>query len=435
MNNSQKLYERAIKSTPGGVQSNARSRQPYPRYFKKGEGAFLYDVDGNKFIDLVLGNGSIFFGHGHKEFSEKYQENLKQCEGLTTGSETELAVKAAELFTQIVPADRVRFTNTGTEAIMHVMQIARAYTGKNDFALVEGCYNGWVDAVNISTFPSLNDVGDINNPKAVPGTGGMDKRVLESVVVVPFNNLEVTRKLLSENKDRLAALILEPVMIDIGFVEPKVGYLKELRKICDELGILLIFDELLTGFRVPEGSCQKWFGVTPDMSIFGKAIANGHILAAVAGKYDVMETVASKGTASFVGTFNGHVYSMAAAVANLELMLDGSEREKLERKTMYLKEKFEESAKKYGISAVLNGRGGHFHWYFKDKVENYRDAASSNTENYLTFANAMLEQNMNVIPKPLSHHAVSVSHDDEIIEKIVVAMDKALKAVAEKNRK
>lgn len=434
MNNSQKLYERAIKTVPGGVHSNSRSRQPYPQYFKKGVGAHIYDVDGNEYTDLILGNGSIFFGHGYKPFVDKYQENLKKCEGLTTGFETELAVEAAEKFLKIIPAERMRFTNTGTEAIIHVMQMARAYTGKNDFALVEGAYNGWVDAVNISNFPSLKDVGDINRPNAVPGAGGLDKRALETTVIVPYNNLEVTKKLLTENKDRLAAFILEPVMIDIGFVEPDAGYLKEIRKICDELDILLIFDELLCGFRVPEGSCQKWFGVAPDLSIFGKAIANGHILAAVAGKYEVMETVASKGTANFVGTFNGHVYSMAACLAALELMEDGSARENLEKKVMYLKDKFEESAKKYGIPAVLYGRGGHFHWYFTDDVKNYRDAASSNTDNYLTFANAMLEQNMLVIPKPLSHHAISVSHGDDVIEKIVKAMDIALQKVAEKNK-
>lgn len=433
MSNSQKLYERAIKTVPGGVHSNGRVRQPYPQYFKKGVGAYLYDVEGQEYIDLNMGNGSVFFGHGYKPFVEKYQENLKRCEGLSAGVETELAVEAAEKFLKIIPADRMRFTNTGTEAIIHVMQMARAYTGKNDFALVEGAYNGWVDAVNISNFPSLSQVGDVNRPNAVPGAGGLDKRVIESTVIVPFNNLEVTKKLLTENKDRLAALILEPVMIDIGFVEPEAGYLEGLRKICDDLGILLVFDELLCGFRVPEGSCQKWFGVTPDLSIFGKAIANGRICAAVSGKYEVMETIASKGTANFVGTFNGHAESMAAALAALELMEDGSARESLEKKVKYMKEKFEESARKYGIPAILNGRGGHFHWYFTDDVKNYRDAASSNTDNYITFANAMLEQNVIVVPKPLSHHAISVSHTDDVIEKLVKAMDVALQKVAEKN--
>lgn len=433
MEKSKHIYERAIKTTPGGVHSNSRARIPYPQYFVKGDGAWLYDVDGNKYIDMVLGNGSIFFGHNYQPFMEKFHANLKKCEGLTTGVETILAVEAAEKFLEIIPAERVRFANTGTEAIIHVMQMARAHTGKNDFALVEGAYNGWVDAVNISTFPALKDVGEITRPKAVAGGGGLDYRSLEAAVIVPFNDLETTEKLLEENKDRLAALILEPVMIDIGFVEPERGYLQGLRDICDRLGILLVFDELLCGFRMPEGSCQKWFGVTPDLSIFGKAIANGHIMSAVAGKADVMETIASKGTASFVGTFNGHAYSAAATLAALELMQDGSARRKLEDNVQYLKKRFEESAKKYGITAMLRGHGGHLHWYFADKIENYRDAASENIQNYMTFAEAMLEQGIFVIPKPLSHHAISVSHDENVIEKIAVAMDHALEITAEKN--
>lgn len=431
MTKSEQLYQRAIQTVPGGVHSNSRARSPYPLYIKKGEGAYITDVDGNKYIDMIMGNGAIFFGHGYAPFNALYQENLKRCEGLTTGWETELAVEAAETFLRIIPADRVRFTNTGTEAITHVMQMARAYTGKNDFALVEGAYDGWSDEVNISTFPSLKDVGDVDNPKPVPGAGGLDPRIVENTVIVPFNNLEVTRKILTANKDRLAALILEPVLIDIGFVEPKSGYLQGLRDLCDELGILLVFDELLTGFRVPEGSCQKWFHVTPDLSIYGKAIANGHIMAAVAGKADVMETVASKGTASFVGTFNGHIYSVAAALAALTLMEDGSAREGLEKNIQRMKEHFEATAKKLGIPAVLNGRGGHLQWYFTDHVENYRDAAGSNVENYAIFANAMLEQGIMVIPKPLAHHAISVSHDDQVIDQIIAAMDKALEKVAQ----
>lgn len=431
MKNSEKLYERAIRSIPGGVHSNSRARQPHPQYFNKGDGAYIYDIDGNKYIDMVLGNGSIFFGHNYPPFVEKYKKNLEKCDGLTTGFETELAVEASEAFLKIVPADRVRFTNTGTEAIIHVMQMARAYTGKNDFALIEGAYNGWVDAVNISTFPAMKDVGDIECPNPVPGAGGLDRHAMESTVIVPFNNLEVTRKLLEQNKDHLAALILEPVMIDVGFIEPEDGYLQGLRKICDELNILLVFDELLCGFRMPEGSCQKWFHVTPDLSIFGKAIANGHIMAAVAGKADVMETIASKGTASFVGTFNGHVYSTAAGLAAMELMEDGSVREELERKVTYLQKEFEASAKKYGISAILRGHGGHLHWYFTDDVHDYRDAASSNVSQYMLFANAMLAQGIFVIPKPLSHHAISVSHTEDVLEQIVKAMDQALKIVAE----
>jgi len=427
MSKSKAMYERAIKSIPGGVNSSSRARNPYPLYFERGEGAYVYDVDGNEYIDMVLGNGAIFFGHGYKPFEEKYQEYLKLCPGLTTGFETELSVKAAEAFLKIVPADKVRFTNTGTEACLHVMQMARAHTGKNDFALVEGAYNGWHDAVNVSTFPSMAHVGDINQPTPVPGYGGLDKNLVESAVIVPFNNLEVTEKLISENKDRLAALIIEPVMIDVGYIEPTAEYIKGLRDICDKYGVLLVYDELLTVFRVPEGSCLKWFGVKPDISLYGKAIANGHILAAVAGTEELMETVASRGLTAFVGTFNGHVYSLAAGLAAMELMEDGSAYDEIEKNTQYLIKAFEESAKKYGIEAFMCGKGGHLHWYFRENVIDYRTAATGNNDNYTKFTNAMLEQNVFVIPRPLSHHAISLCHDKSVLDKIVTTMDNALR--------
>ena len=190
----------------------------------------------------------------------------------------------------------------------------------------------------------------------------------------------------------------------------------------------MIFDELLTGFRMPDGSSQKHYGVVPDLSIFGKAIANGHILAAVAGKNEVMSMVAPVGgKAGYVGTFNGHVHSLAAGLAAMEMLLDGTIREILDRRTLYLKAKFEESADKYGVKAILKGRGGHLQWYFTQEVKNYRDAVRSNVKNYVSFANNMLDQGILVIPKPLSHHAISISHNDEVIEKIANAMDNALK--------
>ncbi len=435
MEKSKQLYERALKSVTAGVHSNTRFRMPHPIYFKSGKGPYLYDVDGNEYIDLICGNGAIMFGYDNEEFQNKYRGYLEECSGLSTGTETELAVKAAEAFLKIIPADRVRFTNTGTEAIIHVTQIARGYTGKNDFALIEGCYNGWCDHVNVSTFPSLADVGDVNKPNSVPGNGGLDKHSVESALIIPFNNLDIARRLLTENKDRIAALILEPVMIDVGFIESQPGYLAGLRKICDELSILLVFDELLTGFRVPDNSCQKHFNVTPDLSIFGKAIGNGHVLAAVSGKAEVMDASSPVGgKTTYVGTFNGHVYTVAAGLAAMEMLADGTIRETIDKRTLYLKEKFEASAKKYGVHAILNGRGGHLQWYFADDVQNYRDAAGSNATNCANFANVMLEQGFYVFNKPLAHHAISLAHDEVVIEKIVTAMDKALKVTAEKSQ-
>lgn len=433
MNNSRLLYERAIKTVPYGVHSNSRYREPHPIYFKSGKGAYLYDVDGNEYIDLNCGNGAVIFGHGNQEFMDRFNANLALCSGLTTGAETELAVRAAETFKRIMPVEMVRFANTGTEAITHVMHMARAYTGKNDFALVEGAYNGWTDYVNVSNFPSLKDVGDAKRPNAVAGSGGLDKAAVESSLIVPYNDLEATRTLLFENKDRIAALIIEPIMIDVGFIEPQKEYLSGLRNICDETGVLLVFDELLTGFRVKDGSCQKHYGVTPDLSIFGKAIANGHILSAVAGKEEIMNIAAPVGgKTGYVGTFNGHVYSLAAGLAAMEMLEDGKVRETLQKRTEYLKSQFESSAEKLGISAILNGQGGHLQWYFADCVNNYRDAAGSDVQNYLVFAKSLVEQGLLAIPKHLAHHAITLGHDDAVLEKIVAAMNKALDEVAKK---
>lgn len=428
---SKELYERAVKIMPGGVNSNGRARSPYPIYFKEAQGPYLIDVDGNKYIDLIMGNGSIIFGHNYKPFVDEMNRRLSLNGGMTTGVETEISIEVAEKFLSIVGHERVRFTNSGTEAILHCMHIARAYTGKNDIAVMEGAYNGWNDHVYVNSFASLQDIGPEERPNSVPGMGGMDPKVVESTLVLPFNNIEASEKLIRENAHRLAAIILEPVMIDAGYVEAQKSYIKFLRGICDELGIILLFDELLTGFRIAPGGCQFYYDTKCDLSIFGKALGNGHIIAAVAGKKAVMDECAPGGKTSFVGTFNGHQYSMCAAAAALDLLKDGSVHKVLDARTKYMADRFNESAKKYGVAAVLNGKGGHFHWYFTGKdLVNYRDIVTSNSKDYAVFAEAMQQQNIWMSGKFMSHHAISLSHDDEVIEKLVKAMDKSLLTVA-----
>lgn len=428
---SKELFERAAKSMPGGVNSNGRAGSPYPIYFKVAEGPYLIDVDGNRYIDLIMGNGSIIFGHNYKPFVDDMNRRLSLNGGMSTGVESELSVEAAEKFLDIVGHERVRFTNSGTEAIIHCLHIARAYTGKNDFAVMEGAYNGWNDHVYVNSFASLQDIGPEQKPNSVPGMGGMDPRVVESTLVLPFNNIEASDKLIRENAQRLAAIILEPVMIDAGYVEAEKSYIKFLREICNELGILLLFDELLTGFRITPGGCQSYYGVKCDLSIFGKALGNGHVVAAVAGKEAVMDVCAPGGKTSFVGTFNGHQYSMCAVSAALDLLKDGSVYRVLDERIKYMADRFRESAAKYGVAAVLRGKGGHFHWYFTDKnVVNYRDIVTSNSKEYSLFAEAMKQENIWMSGKFMSHHAIGLGHDDEVIEKLVKAMDKSLLTVA-----
>ncbi|MDA5107992.1 aspartate aminotransferase family protein [Brevibacillus thermoruber] len=428
---SRELYEKASMLVPGGVHSNSRFRFPHPLYYKQAEGAHIWDLDENRYIDVVMGNGAVILGHNDKDFKERMTSYM--ASGIVTGLETELSVKAAERFLSFVKtAEQVRFTNTGTEATMHTMMIARSYTGKQHVAVIEGAYNGWHDAVYVSTWPDLTKAGDASAPKSLPGSVGLLQDVVESTLVLPFNDLTAAETLLTENQHRIAAVILEPTMIDVGYIPAKRDYLQGLRRICDQLGILLVFDELLTGFRDAPGGAQQYYGVTPDLATFGKAIANGYMLAAVAGKAKIFETVTpGKGACSFIGTYNGHQVSLAASLAFMELYEEKRVFETLQTRTEQLMAEFDRLAKKHGVPARMQGRGGHFHWYFTDQeIANYRDAAASSKEDYTRFTEQLAHKNVYCLPNYLSHHAISLAHDDAVLETLITAMDESLEHVA-----
>lgn len=428
---SRELFERAVKSVPGGVHSNSRYRNPHPVYYQKAEGAYLTDVDGNQYIDCIMGNGAIILGHNDQEFNERIQ--YYSTSGIVTGVETELSIKTAEKFLSLVPtAEQIRYTNTGTEAIMHAMAMSRAFTGKSDIAVIEGAYNGWHDAVYVSTWPDLQKAGDRSAPHSLPGASGLIDEVVKSTLVLPYNDLEVAERLLTENKDRIAALIIEPTMIDIGYIPAKVEYLQGLRKLCDDLNIVLVFDELLTGFRDSPGGAQSHYGVTPDLSTFGKAISNGYMLAALAGKASIFETVTpGKGTCSFVGTYNGHQVSLAASLAFMEIYEERRVFQTLQARTEKLINEFARIADKHQIKARIQGRGGHFHWYFTDQeIYDYRSATQSDKGKYAAFIEAFTGQGIYCSPNYLLHHAISMAHTDEIIQQLVDYMDVSLQQTA-----
>jgi glutamate-1-semialdehyde 2,1-aminomutase len=430
---SQQLFERAKSSIPAGVHSNSRFRNPHPLYYTKGEGAYLWDVDGNQVIDIIMGNGSIIFGYGDASFEERFQSYLKS--NIVTGVETELSVKAAEKFLSLVStAEQVRFANSGTEAMLHVLMMARTYTGKEDIAVIEGAYNGWNDAVNVSTWPDLSKAGDPKRPISLPGSAGLQKVVVESTLVLPFNDLEAAERLLTENQSRIAALVLEPVMIDVGFIPARKAYLEGLRSLCDKLKIVLVFDELLTGFRISPGGAQAYYGVTPDLSIFGKAIANGYMLAAVAGKHDVLKTtIPGAGACSYVGTYNGHQVSLAASLACLELYEEQNLFATLSRRTHKLIEGGQKLAETYGIPFRIEGEGGHFHWYFMDhQPQNYRDAAASNRAFYAHMHAVLESHNVHCTANYLGHHAISPAHDDAFLDTLLSYFEEGLASIQRK---
>ena len=425
---SDELYQRALRSVPQGTHSSSRKDAPHPFYFRRGEGAWVWDVDDNGLVDCVLGNGALVFGHASPIVRQAIEDAMAR--GLESGLETELSVDVSELFLRLVPtADQVRFSTTGTEAVMHALHMARAVTGRADVAKIEAAYHGWYDLVYVSTWPDLTKAGRREDPASLPGAGGLSPAAVGSTLVIPFNDAAAAVRLLEANADRLAALLVEPVLIDVGYIPPEPGYLEALREATARLGIVLVFDELLTGFRVAVGGAQERYGVRPDLSIWGKALAGGQILSAVAGGADVMAQ--SAGPAGFVGTFNGHQWSLAAAQASLSALADGSLVRQLEDGTRYLAERFNAAARRTGVGARFHGGGGHFQCYFTDEpIRDYRSAARADARRYARFRAAMLERRVLLVPGYTGHNAISTAHGPNVLELVAGAMDAALEEVA-----
>lgn len=429
-NNSKKHFQEAIKSIPAGVSSNSRVQKPHPIYFESAKGAELFDIDGNRFIDLNLGNGAVILGHKDPEVTRQVAEVL--ATGLTIGVENTLTKKLAEEFLSTVPSmDMVRFTNTGSEAVLHALHIARFATGKEKIAKSEGSYHGWVDETFVNVFHDISKAGSLDNIITVPSTAGLHKNAIDDICVFPFNDTTRTKKVIEENSENLAAVILEPIMIDIGYVPANKEYLENIREMCSDLNILLIYDEVLTSFRVAPGGAQEFYTITPDLGIYGKALANGYPLAAISGKEQYMRmTEPGKGPA-FVGTFNGHIVPITAALATIPVLKDISTQQVLDERTQRLKKSFSKSAESFGISAKFYGGGGHFHWYFTDsEVYDYRSAKKSNEQIYASFASSLFDQGVLVSENSISHHAISLAHDDQILEELEEYFHKALEHVS-----
>ena len=421
-------FERTAQFVPAGVSTNTRARMPHPLYFAGAEGARVRDLDGNLHLDLVMGNGAIMLGHGHAEVTEAVVRAARS--GLTCGVESALMPEAAEtLLAAARWPDLVRFTNTGTEAVQHALHIARHATGRTRIAKVEGSYHGWSDEVFVSVWVDPSAAGPDSAPEPRPQFDGQRRDLAADVLVLPFNNIDATAQALRQHGEQLAAIVLEPTLIDVGFIPGRADYLAALRKEADRHGIVLVFDELLTGFNLDVGGAAGLTGVTPDLALFGKAIANGYPLAAVAGREDLMRlTEPGKGPA-FVGTFNGHAVSMAAAAAALPILARGNLQKELSRRCQRLKLSFESEARRLGIPARLVTGGSHFHWYFCDlEVTDFRAAARTDALAYGAFAGSLADSRLIVLPNPLSHHAISLAHDDAVLDEMETAFADGLAA-------
>jgi len=422
---SESLFQRCSGVVPGGVHSNFRA----PIYFRTARGSRIWDVDGNEYIDYMVGNGACILGHADRDIESAVLEAVRR--GLTAGLESELSLSVAIQLRDMIPcAERVRFANTGTEAVMKALMIARAFTGKVKIIKVEGGYHGWFDEAQVSVHPDPALAGPARAPRPVLDADGFRPNTLDCVLVVPFNDAAALEEALEKNREKVAAVLIEPVMFNCGCVLPKHGYLSAVRELTRRHRVVLIFDEVITGFRLAPGGAQERFGVIPDLAVFAKAIANGYPLSAVVGRGEMMDLSRPGGRVLYGGTYNGQYVVLAAAAACLAKLRDGAVQRRLQAATRRLSEGFAEYAQALGLAARLEECGGQFQVFFVDRgITNYRDAQSADSKAFSEFQRVVLREGIWMHRSYLFHHGVTFAHSDADLDAALVAFNKGLRAV------
>jgi len=421
------LLERARQSVAGGVNSNVRyGEAPAPLFFVRGEGPRLYDVDGNVMIDYVLGNGPAMLGHAAPSVIGPVAASL--AKGQSIAGQHEGEVRLAERIRQLVPGvERVRFSVTGSEAIHAALRLARGHTGRPKHVKFEGQYHGWLDNTLISSKPGLNEAGPREAPEAVLMSRGQPERVKEEVVVLPWNDPDALARALERQGGEIAAVMTEPAMCNCGVIAPKRGYLQAMRDLCSRFGVVLIFDEVITGFRLALGGAQSRFRVTPDLSVFAKAVANGFPLSVVAGRRDIMELVDPKGQVVHSGTYNGNITSVTAALATLEaLASDPGAYGRMEACGERLMQGLRDCARRHGEALLVQGFGAIFCTLFTEasEVADFRSAAAADASRMTTFAGALARHGVRVTARGVWF--MSMVHGDAEIDATLAAADRAM---------
>jgi len=414
---SQSLFNRAQQSIPGGVNSPVRAFKSVggsPLFMKKAKGAYLYDADGNRYIDYIASWGPMILGHAYGPVVEAIRE--KAYDSTSFGAPTELEIEMAELIISMAPnVDLIRMVSSGTEACMSAIRLARGFTGKNKFIKFEGHYHGHADSFLVKAGSGVATFGI----QTVPGiTAGVSNDTLTA----PFNDLEAVKTLVEQNKNELAAIIVEPVAGNMGCVLPQPGFLEALRQICDEEGILLIFDEVMTGFRLAPGGAQERLGIRADLVTYGKVIGGGMPVGAFGGRREIMEMVAPLGGVYQAGTLSGNPIAMIAGKTLLEeLKSNPNIYLELDQKTAYLKEGLEQALNDWGKPFVINQLGSMISIHFSAKpIINFEDAAQANNELFKKYFHAMLAKGIYLPPSPFEswflNNALTYQDLDETIQ-------------------
>ncbi|MHC1635094.1 MAG: glutamate-1-semialdehyde 2,1-aminomutase [Candidatus Methanospirareceae archaeon] len=421
MNRSKELYEKAKEVMPGGVNSPVRAIKPYPFFVAKAEGSKIRDIDGNEYIDYCMGYGPLILGHAHPKVREAIESQLRKgwLYGAPHEAEIELASKIIKYYNSI---DMVRFVNSGTEATLSAIRLARAFTGREKIIKIEGGFHGSHDAVLVKAGSSAATL--------IAASKGIPLDFIKHTLQVPFNDIEKLVEVVEKNKDEIAALIMEPILGNIGLVLPKDDYLREVRIITKESGILLIFDEVITGFRVRMGGAQELFGIDADITTLGKVVGGGFPIGVLGGRREIMEMIAPSGEVYQAGTFNGNPISIHGGLATVEVLERERVHEELERKGERLRKGLRDVIKDLHLEerCSVTGIASMLKVFFSGNVPmNYEEVMRCDTATYLDFFHKMLRSGIFLPPSQLETDFISAAHSDEDIEKTIEAYDKNLR--------
>lgn len=409
---SRELYQKAQLLMPAGVNSPVRAFRAVggdPLFIERAQGAHIWDADGNRYIDYVCSWGPMILGHRHPEVVEAIEKALAR--GTSFGAPTDLEVELAELIVERIPSvEMVRMVNSGTEATMSAIRLARGVTGRERVIKFEGCYHGHADGLLVKAGSGAMTFG-------VPDSGGVPKGYAELTITLPFNDIEAFRETMKRWAEEVACVIVEPVAGNAGVIPPKPGFLEALREETEKAGALLIFDEVITGFRVSPGGAQQLYNVLPDITCLGKIVGGGLPVGAYGGPRSIMENVAPLGPVYQAGTLSGNPLAMAAGIATLRVLGRQGVYEELERKARKLEEAFKEAAQKARVSLWQNRVGSMMSAFFTEKeVWDYTSAKTSDTARYARFFRGMLSKGIYLAPSQFEAAFVSLAHTDEDLE-------------------
>ncbi|MFX1479602.1 MAG: glutamate-1-semialdehyde 2,1-aminomutase [Promethearchaeota archaeon] len=428
--NSKNLFEKAKDLMPGGVNSPVRAFKPHPFFTSHAYGSKLYDVDDNFYIDYCLAYGPLILGHAHPRIIEAVKNQLDR--GVIYGTPTEQEVKMAELITNIFPSmEMTRLVNSGTEATMHAIRVARGFTGRDKIIKFEGCYHGAHDYVLVKAGSGASTFGS-------PTSLGIPNDTTKNTIVLPFNNIESINEAISENHNSIAAVILEPVIGNAGLILPKEGYLHEIRRITNDENIVLIFDEVITGFRMALGGAQEYFNIIPDMTTLGKIMGGGFPIAAYGGKKEIMSLVSPMGKIYQASTLSGNPISVEAGLTALNILSEEKTTiyDQLEQNCSKIKKELIKLVKDLNISAQINSISSMFQIFFSDKpVIDYDTANLSDREKFMEYQNELMNRNVFIPPSQYETCFLSSAHTKEDIQLTLEAMEFALDKISKKKAK